>query len=805
MVITALMGLPVYLTAQNVDYEALVNSYQAQNMCNDLFGDEDYTWKSWFSDDEFTTEVGGACTTQDANGSTTVSGQFTRIVRNNIAATELRARLDAWENDENPRCEFDNGDDCRTQTTCVYPFTDPLENTWRIGNETCGSGNYSMGINYRYRYTTIDLRLATDFVDEQLLAGGSRPFWGAVGNWANGGSDCAASGTIGDNAHSNLRFTTRCKETLTFDWRVSSEVDGDYLQLYKNNVLVRQISGQTRWATVTIPLDAGYNIIEWRYQKNGSISAGEDRGWIDHIRLQDATSLNPGSISGTQTICSGGNPSNLASTAAGVSFGTNILYQWQISIDQVNWRNIGTATNLSYNPPAGLSQTVYYRRRATDNCGITGFSNVVTVTVKPLPNGSLTGDATICEGNSANLTFTATSGTAPFDLVFNGTSYQNLTSGTQIPVTPTTTTIYSLSSVVDDNGCVRTSGLGTSATVTVETNSTPPTIAPVSPGVCPNTNIVLSASGGIVGTGAVIRWYTGPNGTGSLLGSGPTVTVSPTVETTYYARREGNCNTTADASVTVSPALFGYIPVGTETATSSCTDNDGWTHFVTGGGVIILSIKGDFAGATVLPQVSVRNNGTFYVESTEAGDCTQGNSPGERRYELPRSWNVDFTGTLNGTYDVRFYYPSSERMAMETAADEYITANPDCNYTYKYATPNGFRHFKNVGGPYVAPQYDESISLASTSGLVAGIEYAEFTGITSFSGGSGGIVLSSAVVPNDVAFLDDATNGYPSIQAAIDAATDGQTLFILGGNYNETTDFGTKMLTVKIGMPPTNN
>ena len=81
---------------------------------------------------------------------------------------------------------------------------------------------------------------------------------------------------------------------------------------------------------------------------------------------------------------------------------------------------------------------------------------------------------------------------------------------------------------------------GGSATVVVNTNSTAPSIAPVATNQCPNSDIVLSASGGIVGTGANIEWYTGPNGTGANVGTGASITVNPTANVIYHARREGN-------------------------------------------------------------------------------------------------------------------------------------------------------------------------------------------------------------------------------------------------------------------------
>jgi hypothetical protein len=68
--------------------------------------------------------------------------------------------------------------------------------------------------------------------------------------------------------------------------------------------------------------------------------------------------------------------------------------------------------------------------------------------------------------------------------------------------------------------------------------------------ICIGEGITLTVQGGSLGNGASWKWYTGSCG-GTLVGTGPTLTVSPTASTTYYVRAEGLCNTTTCALVTV--------------------------------------------------------------------------------------------------------------------------------------------------------------------------------------------------------------------------------------------------------------
>jgi len=71
--------------------------------------------------------------------------------------------------------------------------------------------------------------------------------------------------------------------------------------------------------------------------------------------------------------------------------------------------------------------------------------------------------------------------------------------------------------------------------------------------ICSGDNITLTVDGGTLGTGANWKWYTGTCGGVALpaFSGMSSITVSPTVTTTYFVRAEGQCNTTGCASVLV--------------------------------------------------------------------------------------------------------------------------------------------------------------------------------------------------------------------------------------------------------------
>ena len=91
-----------------------------------------------------------------------------------------------------------------------------------------------------------------------------------------------------------------------------------------------------------------------------------------------------------------------------------------------------------------------------NNCSNTGGNlSTTNVTINPLPAGTLSQLANNCSNQSINLRFTSSSGTGPFSLVINGTTYNNVVSGVPfntgiLAPANTTATIWSNSTVGGD-------------------------------------------------------------------------------------------------------------------------------------------------------------------------------------------------------------------------------------------------------------------------------------------------------------------------------------------------------------------
>jgi gliding motility-associated-like protein len=262
--------------------------------------------------------------------------------------------------------------------------------------------------------------------------------------------------------------------------------------------------------------------------------------------VQQNNVLYPGEIQSSQTICVNTAPATLTSLTAAVAGTGTLTYSWESSIDNQNFAPVGVTTE-NYTPGT-LTQTTYYRRKATDDNG-SAYSNSVTITVNESKGGTATGGATVCVGaNSTNLSVSnyvgnivkwQTSTTADFSA--NNSDIAETTAG--ITVTNITTTRY-YRAVVQNGGC----DPANSSIVTI-TAVAPPvvTISPTSFTVTAGTSTTISLTGDADN-------YTWTPSTALNTTSGPTVIASPTSTITYTVtgtKTVGSCTSTASATVDV--------------------------------------------------------------------------------------------------------------------------------------------------------------------------------------------------------------------------------------------------------------
>ena len=122
------------------------------------------------------------------------------------------------------------------------------------------------------------------FVDAICAARNLTFFSESESPWFVDGDGAARSGAIGDDGATTLATTVHGKGTLSFRWRTSSEDYYDWLRLRIDGNEVASISGERAWEEFTHTIaTGGSHTVEWRYDKDGSVSNGEDCGWIDVV------------------------------------------------------------------------------------------------------------------------------------------------------------------------------------------------------------------------------------------------------------------------------------------------------------------------------------------------------------------------------------------------------------------------------------------------------------------------------------------------------------------------------------------
>jgi len=330
------------------------------------------------------------------------------------------------------------------------------------------------------------------------------------------------------------------------------------------------------------------------------------------------SALKGGTIAAAQTICSGGDPAPLTSTVAGSTHG---VYQWQDSVVGGTWQNISGANSATYDPPV-LTATKYYRRKISINCSgtLTAYSNIITITVTPLNDISISGLSSACWGTLQNLSAIVSGGStctiqwqksatgaAPWTNI--GTNSPTLSTGTQ--TVPTTYRAYRTCTNV---GC----GTDTSNLFSVSILPKPATPTGSNVSRCGVGNVSLSVAGCAGGT---IDWYDASTN-GNLVGTGtPFVIPSLASTTNFYA--ECTINGCKSARKTIIATINPTISVSAGLDKTICQGQSVGLQAIASGGTGTITYSWtNGAGTSATPTVSPTSSLTYVVTAKDGVNCT---------------------------------------------------------------------------------------------------------------------------------------------------------------------------------------
>ncbi len=353
--------------------------------------------------------------------------------------------------------------------------------------------------------------------------------------------------------------------TYTYQWEVSDD-----------NIVFSSIDGATSANYNPGPV----NVTTYFRRKvmSGDCSINSN---VCTITIQGSIPNNVLTPPSPSTFCASGNPGNIIGTDLNNPTDLNTLYTWEYTTDGNEWFIIQGANGTSYDP-ATINTTTSYRRVASRGACSSGASNVITITINPLPVITIPAPAERC-------------GPGTLTLEANAPGIIKWYAAAQGGVSLATGHIYTATNLQQTTSFyVEASNLGcTSARFEVPaTINAKPTITSTTPGFrCGAGNVTVAASA----SAGVVNWYA--DAAGSLaLGSGNSISVPVTGATTVYAI----ANDEGCTSASLTPVA---ITVGENTTASvSATACNSFTWELNG--------------------VTYTSSGIYYATSLNAAGCT---------------------------------------------------------------------------------------------------------------------------------------------------------------------------------------
>ncbi|OYT16843.1 MAG: hypothetical protein B7C24_05745 [Bacteroidetes bacterium 4572_77] len=99
------------------------------------------------------------------------------------------------------------------------------------------------------------------------------------------GDYCAQSGAIADNSSSimSIDMNVMTTDSISFYYKVSSEVNFDYLRFYMDENEIEKWSGEESWTRAVYEVTPGDHSFKWVYTKDANTIGGQDMACIDYI------------------------------------------------------------------------------------------------------------------------------------------------------------------------------------------------------------------------------------------------------------------------------------------------------------------------------------------------------------------------------------------------------------------------------------------------------------------------------------------------------------------------------------------
>jgi hypothetical protein len=295
-------------------------------------------------------------------------------------------------------------------------------------------------------------------------------------------------------------------------------------------------SGTGTTTVYNFKINQGYSILNSTVTVMGSVLVGAGDSLSPNIHLAlsaGATLVNNGYLSGTNTVL--GLVTNATATTGACPFsptlshnvsGTNMIYQWQSSPDNLSWTNVATGGIAATYVPTIFVATYY--RCLLSTTTINGAYSQATpgVLLTPTaPSISATGGGVFCTPGSG-LSLSASGAGVGGTYTWTPASGLSASTGSAVTATPASNITYTVTGITT-LGC---SGTAT-ATVTVSTSPTPSYTTAPGANTCEGVSVVYTTQ-----TGQTNYTWSVPGtvGTDYTIASGGIGTSSSTVTLQWY-------------------------------------------------------------------------------------------------------------------------------------------------------------------------------------------------------------------------------------------------------------------------------
>lgn len=210
--------------------------------------------------------------------------------------------------------------------------------------------------------------------------------WTITDEEALHGNYSAMSGTAGLNEISAMSLFVDAEEdgVASFHYKVST-ANNDLLVFLINGEMEENWSGEIDWTYYEIELEAGEYSLTWVYYRGGTNPGGQDRIWVDNIKLPGPVQIND--MPGIPSIPNG--ETSLCQNSANTEYETTATnnadsYEWAISPSGAGTiSGDGFTASVDWYPT--YAGTASIRVRGVNDFGSGFYSEILEVTVTRNP------------------------------------------------------------------------------------------------------------------------------------------------------------------------------------------------------------------------------------------------------------------------------------------------------------------------------------------------------------------------------------------------------------------------------------